>query len=127
VALPSGGERNLILEEITEKLEQIDRNVFYGAVDMSMKETLWNYIVFNRVKLTPSQNRTGYTAEYAVHIVREDFIPEGLEEEVIEALKTIKGLRVDSDGGTYDYVTKPSTNNVVEMFTVNFYIPRKAV
>ena len=117
----------MILEEIKEKLEQIDKNVFYGAVDMSMKETLWNYIVFNRVKLSPSQNKTGCTAEYAVHIVREDFIPEGLEEEVIEALKTIKGLRVDGDGGTYDYVTKPSTNNVVEMFSVNFYIPRKAV
>lgn len=117
----------MILNEIKEKLEGIDPNVFYGAVHSRMKETLWNYIVFNRVKLTPSQNKTGYTAEYAVHIVREEFIPEGLEEEVINALKTIKGVRVDSDGGSYDYVTKPSTNIVVEMFTINFYIPRKAV
>lgn len=115
----------MILNDIKEKLEEIDENVFYGAVDNRMKETLWNYIVFNRVKLSPNQNKTGYTAEYAVHIVREDFIPEGLEEEVIEALKSIKGVRVNSDGGSYDYVTKPSTNTVVEMFSINFYIPRK--
>lgn len=117
----------MILEEIKERLEEIDENVFYGAVDNRMKETLWNYIVFNRVKLAPSQNKTGYTAEYAVHIIREDFIPEGLEEEVIETLKSIPGVRVNSDGGTYDYVTKPSTNAIIEMFSINFYIPRKAV
>ena len=127
MALSSGGERNLILEEIKERLEEIDENVFYGAVDNRMKETLWNYIVFNRVKLAPGQNKTGYTAEYAVHIIREDFIPEGLEEEVIETLKSIPGVRVNSDGGTYDYVTKPSTNAIIEMFSINFYIPRKAV
>jgi hypothetical protein len=117
----------LILNEIKEKLEEIDEKVFYGAVDSSMKETLWNYTVFNRVKLSPNQNRTGLTAEYAVHIVREDFIPDGLEERVMEALTSIKGVRIDGDGGTYDYVTKPSTNTVVEMFSINFYIPRKAV
>ena len=117
----------MILNDIKEKLEEIDENVFYGAVNSRMKETLWNYTVFNRVKLSPNQNKTGYTAEYSVHIVREDFIPEGLEEEVIEALKSIKGVRVNSEGGSYDYVTKPSTDTVVEMFSINFYIPRKAV
>lgn len=115
----------MILNDIKEKLEEIDENVFYGAVDNKMKETLWNYTVFNRVKLKLNQNKTGYTAEYAVHIVREDFIPEGLEEEVIEALKSIKGVRVNSEGGSYDYVTKSSTDTVVEMFSINFYIPRK--
>lgn len=115
----------MILNDIKEKLEDIDENVFYGAVNSRMKETLWNYIVFNRVKLSPNQNKTSYTAEYAVHIVREDYIPEGLEEEVIEALTSIKGVRVNSEGGSYDYVTKPSTDTVVEMFSINFYIPRK--
>ena len=117
----------MILNEVKEILERFDENVFYGAVDSRMAETLWNYIVFNRVKLSPSANKTGYTAEYALHIIREDYIPEGLEEEVIEGLKTIKGLRIDGDGGSYDYTTKPSTNTVVEMFSINFYIPRKAV
>ena len=117
----------MILNEIKEKLEEFDRNVFYGAVDNSMKETLWNYTVFNRVKLSPSQNRTGFTAEYAVHIVREDFIPEGLEEKVMAALSSIKGVRIDINGGSYDYVTKPSTDTVVEMFSINFFVPRKAV
>ena len=117
----------MILNEIKEKLEEIDENVFYGAVHSRMKETLWNYTVFNRVKLFPSMNKTGFTAEYAVHIVREDFIPEGLEEEVMAALSTINGVRIDKDGGSYDYVTKPSTDTVVEMFSIKFYIPRKAV
>jgi hypothetical protein len=117
----------LILNEIKERLEEIDENVFYGAVDSSMKETLWNYIVFNRVKLTTNANKTGYTAEYAVHLIREEYIPEGEEEKLIDALKSIKGVRVNTEGGSYDYVTKPSTDTVVEMFSINFYIPRKAV
>ena len=115
----------MILNDIRETLKEIDENVFYGAVHSRMKETLWNYIVFNRVKLEPSENRTGYRNLYAVHLVREEYIPEGEEERLIKALKSIKGVRVASDGGSYDYTTKPSTDTVVEMFSINFIIPRK--
>lgn len=115
----------MILNEIKEKLEQIDPNVFYGAVHSSMKETLWDYIVFNRKTLKPSTNRTGYTDVFSIHIIRENFIPEGVEEEVIELLLSIPGMKLASNDGAYDYVTKPGTNTVVEMFSIDFIKPRK--
>ena len=115
----------MILNEIKEKLEQIDPNVFYGAVHSRMKETLWDYTVFNRKTLKPSTNRTGYSDVFSIHIIRENFIPEGLEEEAIESLLSIPGMKLASNDGVYDYVTKPGTNTVVEMFSIDFIKPRK--
>lgn len=115
----------MILNEIKEKLEQVDQNVFYGAVHSRMKETLWDYTVFNRKTLKPSTNRTGYTDVFSVHIVRENFIPEGLEESVIELLLSIPGMKLSQNDGEYDYVTKPGTNIVVEMFSIDFMRARK--
>lgn len=114
----------LILNEIKEKLKTIDSNIFFGAVDNSVNETLWNYIVFNREELNFSENKTSCTTVYSFHIVRENFIPENLEREVISILKTIPGLRM-SKGGNYSYFTKPGTRNVVEMFSMEFIIPEK--
>lgn len=114
----------MILNEIKEKLKAIDNNIFFGAVDNFVNETLWNYIVFNREELNFSENKTSYTTVYSVHIVRENFIPEDLEREVISVLKTIPGLRMGKSG-SYTYCTKPGTRNVVEMFSMEFTIPEK--
>lgn len=110
----------MILNEIKEKLHEVDQNVFYGMVDPKMRETLWNYTVFNREKMTPSANRTGYSYYFSVHVVREDFIPDGLEKTVIDKVLEIDGMRLAAGDGTYDYVQKPSTNAIVEMFSVSF-------
>jgi hypothetical protein len=116
----------LILNEIQEKLEQIDENVFYGAVNRSMKkETLWNYIVFNRTSLKKSKDKTGFTDGYAVHIVREDFIPEGLAEEVIEKMCEIAGIRESGEDSQYQYMVKPNTDTVLEMLSIGFVKARK--
>jgi hypothetical protein len=114
----------LILNDIKEKLKEIDNNVFYGMVDNSMKETLWNYIVFNRNKLSINQNKTSNSEYYSIHIIRENFIPEGLEIEVVNKMLEINGFRVVGDG-TYNYVEKPNTNVVVEMFSIDFVRPKK--
>lgn len=117
----------MILDDIKTKLQEIDSKVYYAAVDLSVKETVWDYIVFERSALSVNANKTGYTEEYTVRIIREDFIPEGLEIEVIEKMLEIPGMRLKSDGGTYEYVQKPNTNIVIEMFSVGFVRPKKRV
>lgn len=115
----------MVLNDLRDKLEQLDENVFYGAVDNRMKEALWNYTVFNRSKLKIGTNRTGYSDYYDVHIVREEYIPEGLDTEVIEKVLEISGMRLASEDGVYSYVKKDNTNNVVEMLTLRFVRARK--
>lgn len=109
----------MILNEIKEKLSELDLRVFYGMVDPRMREEVWDYIVFNRERVTPSANRTGYSYYFSVHVVREDFIPDGFEKTVVDKVLEIDGMRLAGEG-TYDYVQKPSTNAVVEMFSVSF-------
>ena len=116
----------MILDDIKNKLEEIDQNVDYGAVKRSRKETLWNYIVFNRNVMKPNQNKTSYSEYYSVHIVRENFIPEGLVLEVINKMLEIAGMRVASTDIQYNYTTKPSTDKVVEMASIEFVKPVKA-
>lgn len=115
----------MVLNELRDKLEQLDDNVFYGAVDNRMKEALWNYIVFNRVRLRIPTNKTSYSDYFDVHIVREEYIPEGLDTEVIEKVLEIEGMRLASEDGIYNYVKKDNTNNVVEMLTLRFVRARK--
>ena len=117
----------MILEEIKAKLEEIDTNVFYGMVDDSMRETLWNYIVFNRVRLSANANKTGFSDYYSVHIIRENWIPEGLDTEVINKMLEIDGMRLAGNEGTYNYILKPNTNTVVEMLSLDFVKARKKV
>ena len=115
----------MILNDIKAKLTEIDSNVFYGMVDSSMKETVWDYIVFDRKALKLNPSKSSYTEVYAVHIIREDFIPEGLEVEVINKMLEINGMKMSGDDGIYTYVQKTNTNIVVEMFSVEFIRAKK--
>lgn len=116
----------MILDEIKQKLEEVDTRVYYGIVDESVKNTVWDYIVFNRTKLKASTNRTGYTDGYDVHIIRENFVPEGVDLEVIGKMQAIDGIRLNvNEDGEYNYLQKPNTNIVVEMLTLHFVRARK--
>ena len=117
----------MILNEIKEKLEEVDPNIFYGAVDRKMEKEIWDYIVFNRTVLSPSANKTGYTDGYIIHIVREEFIPEGTAEAVIEKMLEIKGMRLAGTDSEYEYMVKPKTDAVVEMLSIEFVKARKKV
>lgn len=115
----------MILNEIKKKLEEIDPNIFYGAVDKKMQKEIWDYIVFNRTVLKSNKDKTGYTDGYVVHIVREEWIPEGLAEEVIEKMTEIKGMRLSGSDSEYTYMVKPKTDAVVEMLSIEFAKARK--
>lgn len=110
----------MILAEIKEKLLEIDPIVFYGAVNPNEIETAWDYIVFERKVTKPSTNQTGYSHYFTVHIIRENFVPEGLELDVIAKMKEIPGMKLSSNDMTYDYTVKPSTDAVVEMLSMDF-------
>lgn len=116
----------MILQQIKDKLSEVDPRVFYGMVDAEeVRETIWDYIVFNRTTLRNSTNKTGFSDYYDVHIVRENFVPEGVDLEIIEKMKEIEGMRLSGTDGTYNYVQKPNTNIVVEMLTLSFVRARK--
>lgn len=115
----------LILEDITKALEQIEPEVYYGMAPEYKGGELWNYIVFNRSTLQSSQNKTGLSDYFRVAIVKENYIPEGEPEKVIEALTSIPGMRLTSTPGEYEYARKTSTGAVVEMLVLEFVKARK--
>ena len=115
----------MILDDIKNKLLEIDPIVFYGMVDNNMSETVWDYIVFNRKPTKVGTNRTGYSYYFSVNIIRENFIPEGLDLIVIEKMLEIPGMRLVGNDMEYAYTTKPNTNVVVEMLSIDFVRPAK--
>lgn len=118
----------MILDDIKQKLTEINKAVYYGMADDEEYENIWDYIVFNRGKARIGDNRTTYTDVYEIHVVCENFVPEGKDLEVIKKVLEIKGMRLsESEGIAYDYVKKPSTNTVVEMMTITFVRARKCV
>lgn len=111
-------------EKIREKLEELDPLVFYGRAGSLNEEVLWNYMVFFRERRSPSENKTGKTYLFHVAIVRENEIPEGLDEEVIKKITEIPGVRLSGDA-QYDYTIKPNTGAAVEVLDITFAKPMK--
>lgn len=115
----------MILQDIQSKLKEVDTNTFFGAVKRSIRETVWDYIVFERVRKPFNSNRTSVSDVYAVHIARENWIEDGVVEEVIDKMLEIPGMRISGDYGEYSYYVKPNTDSVVELFTINFVHSKK--
>ena len=117
----------MILNQIKDKLSELDPNVFYGMVDSTMRETTWDYTVFDRKALKIGTSKTVYTEIYTVHIIREAYIPEGLVFEYIDKMLEIDGMRLSATDAVYTYVQKSNTNVVVEMCSVDFIRATKKV
>ena len=115
----------MFLEEIEKKLLEIDPNVDYGVVKKSRLDTAWNYIVFNRTNINFSASKASASDVFDVHIIRENYIPEGLETQVIKKLEELPGVRA-FDKPEFRYTTKPNTDTVVEMLTISFVRARKS-
>lgn len=116
----------MLLNDVKTKLEEVDPNVHYGMMAKDPEEVpVWDYIVFNRTKLRQGQDKNSLGDLFEVHIVRENFIPEDLDKEVIAKMREIPGVRPTSDDGNYDYTKKPGTDTVVEMLTLTFVRARK--
>lgn len=117
----------MILDDISAALRTIDQNVFYGAVDRNQitENSEWNYIVFGRDGLLPTQN-TGYTESFRVVVVRENYVPDGEAERVIETMRGVSGFRPSGEV-EYIYDRKGNTNTIVEMAVLTFIRPKKRV
>ena len=117
----------MILSDIEAKLQELDPNVFYGVVDRNKLGTVWNCIVFGRTNVKPSTNKTSASDYFDVLIIRENYIPEGFDTEIIKTLTELDGVRLAGNDGRFDYVQKPNTNTVIEMLTLSFVRARKNV
>ena len=105
----------MLLEQIEQKLKEIDNKVFYGTVNVNaVKADEWNFIVFNRGDFSLNQSKSSVQESYIVTIVRENYIEEDLAEKVIDALEKIRpGLKFSNTKSPYDYLVKPGTQEVV--------------
>jgi len=127
---------NTVMERIGETLEYLCQDeqtpmegVWYGACRERELDS-WNYFVYNRKKSKKATgNRIDLQTYYEIHIIHEDYIPEGYVENVIEALQAEAGqgtkLKLTDDDITYDYVPKGSTGMYVEIATLTFFHPEK--
>lgn len=120
-----------ILTELSHDAEIPMEGVWYGECRAKSLDR-WNYFVFNRLKTAKKSATTqnDYQTFYQVHIIHEDYIPEGYVERVIEALTakdTETGIKIrpTNDDVTYDYTFKGSTNMVVEIATITVFRPEK--
>lgn len=115
----------MILDDIKSKLSEVDPNVHYANVPISKLNEPWDYLVFSRRGMRRSANRTGWVDVYEVSIIREEYIPDGLPEQVIDAVTSIPGMRSAEQEFDYDYANKPESDDVVEILNLYFTKPRK--
>ena len=114
------------LDDIQAALESIDDAVYYGVASKVEETDSWNYTVFSRDNTSPKENLTGYSERFLVAVVRENYVPEGMYLDVIEAMAKIPGMKLDrSRDIEYLYTAKPGTRDVVEMMSVYFTKGRK--
>lgn len=114
----------MFLTDIEAVLQAVDPHVDYGMADKEHMETVWNYIVFNRTGVNYSASKTGASDKFDVHIIRENYVPEGLDEEIVTKLCELPGVRISGDA-EINYAQKPGTNIVIEILTIHFVRARK--
>lgn len=113
-----------MLNELSEKLEEIEPNIEYGL--LSKEYDVWNYMVIGRRKLQKAgASKTDFNERYFVGIVRENYIPETLPFEVIDKVTTIPGMRLADSDFNYSYISRGKTKAVVEMLILEFVKPKK--
>lgn len=126
---------NSILDEISDKLESLldgqikMEGVWFGQC-RAEKLKNWNYFVYNRAHMTKNNaSKNDFQPFYQVHIVHEEYIPEGYIEQVIETIESpgTQGLKlkVTSDDILFNYIFKGRTDMVVEIATITIYHPQK--
>lgn len=115
-----------ILKSLDETTGVVNTGVYYGICNRKDLDE-WNYIVFNRKKTGKSGKTVaiGFSEYFEVHIVHEDYIPEGYVYDVIREVQKKSGqagckLRLTDDEITYTYTQKPKTDIVMEIATITF-------
>ena len=114
-----------MLKTIKDALESLGKPVFYGrAAKMELADT-WDYIVFWRNTLNPSEKKTGVVESFTVALVEEEYVADDDISAVITSMKAIPGVRLANENMPFEYTTKPSTDTVLELVTLNFVRPKK--
>lgn len=111
------------LDKIREALADFGKT-YYGNADPNITDP-WNYTVFRRSAISKAPNGQDFVRRYVVAIVRENYIPEGLEFEIVQAIQNATNLRASNTEATYSYVYKGNTDLVVEVCTLTFSEPLK--
>lgn len=127
-----------MLNQIRDKLQELIKDttfiekygvieeILYGTAHKHDNTKPWNYIVFNKEKLKKGgTSLTDLTYYWNVAIIHEEYIPEGLEEAVIDKIQEIKGLRLADGDMSVDYMTKGESNMVVELLQISFVKTKK--
>lgn len=101
-------------------VEERDR-VYYGTASKLPAGAPWNYTVFSRAPASTSEYPTSISDAYDVAVVREGHVPEGHDKTVIDAMRSVPGMKVDTAHGIeYVYRVKPGTRDTVEMMVIRF-------
>lgn len=114
-----------ILEQIEQVLQKFGYPVFYGRSFIGSNDKL-DYFVFNRQQISRSgKTNNDFTCYYQVHIIMENYIPEGFELDVIDAIQNNTNLKLSTNSMNYQYTTKGNTDTVLELLTITFALPIK--
>lgn len=114
-----------MLQTINDALGAVGLPVFYGRAGTLSGDDLWNYLVFFRRSMQTSNSKTGMTDTYTVAIVQEEYIDDAIVSSVIDSMLGIPGMRLSSTASSYNYTTKPNTQAIIEVLTIDFVCPRK--
>lgn len=114
-----------MLSDIQTALEKLGVPVYYGAAGTMSGEDVWDYVVFYRTTLGPTGGKTGLAQVYEVALVFEEYVPVEKVFATIDAMTALPGVRLSDTGGTYQYTTKPNTEQVIEILTLDFVRPLK--
>lgn len=108
-----------MLDKIRDTLQDFGKT-YYGKATPKENEA-WNYYVFRRASIRKKgSGGTDFTRYYTVAIVKEDYIPEGHEFEVIKAICEKTRMRLADVDIAYDYVTRGATDLVIEVAMITF-------
>ncbi len=112
-----------MLDKIREALKPFGVT-YYGNATPANTDP-WDYYVFRRSNLKKASNGVDFVRHYAVAIVKENYIPEGHEFEIIDAIRKATKMRLANVDITYSYVYKGQTDLVVEVALITFAEPLK--
>ena len=102
----------------------MDPKTFYGTAAKIGRKDPWDYTVFGRENATMSANQTSLSTVYPVAVVRENYVPEGMEDQIVSAMRTIPGMKPTGEI-LFEYMVKPDSTDVVEMMVIRFSRSRK--
>lgn len=108
------------LQELHDALASVEKNLAYGTEDLVGIE-VWDYIIFGRdtLQINGTSGRD-YSDVYFVMIVRENYVPNELIQEVISKVTEIPGFRIVSGDHQFDYARIGNTKAVAESITLKF-------